>query len=105
MGEARRDAAADQHDQRHKRRDAGAKAEIGSAGDEHLGMKGDIRRRQQADEDERFQIAPIAPHHDLARHDHEEAGEKRTVDQDRRKRTRDADREKREPAQAPEREK
>ena len=54
-------------------------------------MKGDIRRRKQANKDERFQIAPIAPHDDLPGHDHEEAGEKRTVDQHRRKRTYDAD--------------
>ena len=42
VGEARGDPAADQHDQRDKCRDTGAQAVIRRAGDQHLGVKGDV---------------------------------------------------------------
>ena len=101
MGEARGNAATDQHDQRDKRRDTGAKPVIRRACRQHLGMKGDIGGREDADQHERHQVPPVLPDHDLASHGDKQAGQEQAVDDDRNDRSRHTRGEKGDTAKAP----
>ena len=81
MGEARHDAAADQHDERDNDRKREAPAMRGVAGQMGLDMKDRIGDEQQRDDDQHPEISLVLAREDFARHGGAEQREKGAIDQ------------------------